>query len=626
MKKKRILGIILILTLVVSTLLFAVSCKDKKEEQTFSIIDLKEVNNLAEIQKGGDLVFEWVNGVPYNPDMPTAVIFHGEYTNKSLDSRFSMELDSDIYTKYDSSSTSTPYVLKKNIAGHHNNGFIYDLSKYWQRVVGFNIAIFHWEKFADETDTDMTLSKLFAVPKMRYKTEDGYETNKVPNYSLVEIASAEFLDFIPDTAKGREIRFVGNGVGANLALGVSSYLHFANDKGVIDDKKLPTRTALCDPYINPENINLKSNFADFSTENGVIGMVDEMLEYTTNAGVVTEMIEMYEKSQDSDKVDTSKYAYDFDLNPSAEEVYESIKDKLAYLQIDQTYTLKIVEEKYQDFMAQKRVALDWYLYSIIGSDDTGVGNPKDPSSTASGSSNWGVDYLGKSTFTRPILNDRATSNNGVSSSSMSNNFGVSAWTPTVYTMALKGLRFSLKDYSGSALSDNVHSRPYYQETPYVLNYFSSEIYQKSNQKNYTLICGFVGFDKNKNNVIDDGINAGIADCAINVDIVLKSDKSEVANFDVVTDKNGYYAINLPDKVNLGGGEMSESGYTFKNAHTITLTVKPNFKNMAIPNAISSNMYTRLAQGHNFSSYEKSFDLQYYYANAITIQNCLMYEG
>ncbi|HKL73781.1 MAG TPA: hypothetical protein VJ903_02700 [Clostridia bacterium] len=622
---KKTLFVLLLASLILTSLtLFA--CKKKGEES--SIIDLEKLEYLAEIQKGGDLTFEWLR--PYNSIKPTLILFHGEWLDNSAN-KFNMALDTNEYTMYDATTNPTDYVVQKNINGYLSNGLNHDLSYYWLTVAQYNVAVFHWERFADD-DTEGISSKLYAVPKMRYRKADGsYETVKVPKLGLASIVASLYLKEMDGKTSGNEIRFVGNGIGANLALSVSDLLTTYYDDNLIDGNCLPQRLAMCDPYLSTDDMHLQIPWDEgINTSGGTMSMINDMLTKVTNVGTVCEMVENKEMTlYTTEIVDEygvpstvelykETYAYDVTRKSAAiESLFNDIKSKVAYLEMAQSYSLKFSES----FKKLKRIALDWYLYSVIGSDDPKIGYPTQEISTSS-TCNWGRRE------TRPMINDRKT-NNDISSATASNrgfNFSVSAWTPTVYTRALKGISFKQKKDTTNA-SSNVHGVVTYNYSDYILETFCSENRQKSDQTDYTLICGYIYFDANSDSYINDGADKGIANAKVNFDISPKNVDSAgaKANFDVTTDQNGFYVIRLNDKTVGTSGDVSEKGYRFNETFNVKLTYLITSTKYVYQTQQASGLYYETSQGHNFSTSTCSFELNDYYADAITIKNCLLIE-
>lgn len=613
-------------------------CKGKTNDKT-ELIKSSDIAYLDEIQESGNLTFEWLK--PYNASKPTAVIIPGE----SDGNKFSMTLDETEYT-FKSELLTTGYTVESGI-GYKAQGLNLDLSYYWLNVSEWNVAIFHWESFAVESNPDDIVAKFYSLPKMRYYTGEGsYETTRVPHNNLTEITASLYCEEMKkcydDTLKGevngKEIRFIGNGVGADLALSVASYLNAVSDGGSLDKNYLPSRIALCDPYMSIEDMHMpddKLPWTDVSSADGTINVVDGLLTEVTGYGAVVEMIETEEvKTETVDnngQTDTKKtysYAYDIEKSEKAEESYKNIKNKVAHLTLSESYSVRFSDA----YKSLKRTALDWYLYSIVGSDDAdntaggeyAIGYPKNLSDfqtyyTYDGF-NWGKN------MTRPIMNNRALNNDSNSgiARSRGKNFGVSAWTPTVYTRALKGITFTLqKKAVKNSIGTDIHGNYKYSMSDYVMPYFRSENFQKSDQTDYTLICGYVYKDINKDGFIDDGF-AGLPEARLSVKVTTgDSTATVVADFTVTTDENGFYVIRFEDKTKDSEGELSKTGYSFSTEHKVEISLIPESHDYYGIATASSGIYYDTVGGHNFKNFTTTITMNSYYADAITIANCLV---
>lgn len=603
--------------------IFVSSACGKKKENKLEILNTEKLEYLKEIQANGDLVFEWLGN--YNINRPTIILFHGETPN--YEKRFDMNLDTNEYTVYNETSMPSDYVVEKANSGYNKQGFNADVLYYWQRVALFNVVIFHWESFADD-DIEAISSKLYTVPKMRYKKADKtFETNKVPKAALASIVTSLYIKEMEGKATGKEIRFVGNGAGANLALSVCDLLASYYKEQLISGEYLPARLALCDPYLSSDNMYLDISWDKYiNTSNGTLGMINHMISKINSIGITVEMIEnkAIEKYKTTTideygktvEVELNKETYAYQINrknAAIKDIFDEILSKIAYLEIAQSYSLKFSEK----YLAYKRIALDWYLTSIIGSDDINVGYPLTESNNNS-NCNWGIRN------TRPILNNRYPNNDSSSSvgSNRGKNYGVSAWTPTVYTRALRGISFTQKKKTTNASSD-VHDNMRYNYSEYILQHFCVENYQKSNQNDYTLICGYVYLDKNKDAYINDGITAGIGSAKINFSIMPSKDADKpIAEFDATTDDSGFYVIKLNDKT-VENGDESQSGYKFNVDHEVTLTYIISSPKYVYQSLQASGIFYETVSGHNFSSATCKFTLNHYYADAITVKNCLL---
>ncbi len=609
MKIKKTVIIILATLMIFSAVISLSACNKNGDEST--LIKLDNINYLEEIQDGGegDLVFEWLK--PYNNTRPVAIIIPGEFTDNS-DNKFSMSLDSKEYT-FKSEAPTAFTIDDVATIGWKAQGLKRDLAWYWLNVANYNVAIFHWERFADEESPDIILSKLFSVPKMRYKVEDGYETASVPQYSLTEVLAAVYMQQMSDKANGKEIRLIGNGVGASLALSLSHYIATYYAKGELDGKFVPNRLALCDPYFSTTNMNLEIKWAnEIDTTKGMMKVADTMLDLVCEAGTAVEMVESLEVTDDA-----TKYAYNLEKSEVMEDIYSSIKSKLAYLELREKYSVRFSN----DYQKQKRVALDWYLYSIIGSDSTDYGYPASYDNYLTYSNHtWGPNA------TRPMINDPYR--NGKNNSYSGKNYALSAWTPTTWIRALKGISFGMKKFSSNTSNNTVHGNQIFSYKLTQLEYFRSEANQVSSLSGYTLICGYVYKDINGNKYIDDGATQGISNAQLMVIITATVDGEEktIGEFQTTADKDGFYTIKLMDKTVDDEGNYSSDGYRFNISHSIKITFVPDsnkYYNIATgitPSAIVS--YYETVAAHNFTKYVGTVTLSRYYANAITITNCL----
>lgn len=609
MSWKKVITIFLVAAVLLTALVSLTSCNNK--EEIIPPIKLSDINNISQIQAegAGDLVFEWLR--EFESTKPTVIIIHGETTDNS-GNRFSMSLNDKEYTfKKDSPTAFT--VDSTATIGWKAEGLRLDLSWYWLNVAQYNVAIFHWERFADEENPDDILAKMFSLPKMRYKTEDGYETSAVPQYSLTEVLAAVYLDEMSDKANGKEIRLVGNGVGGTLALSLTHYLATYYSNKQVEGKLVPNRLALCDPYLPTTNMNLDIKWAPIDTTKGMLSVADVMLDAIGYVGTAIEMIESLEVTDE-----TTKYAYDFEKSEVMHAVYTSLKSKLAYFEFRQKYSVRFSN----GYQKQKRVALDWYLYSIIGSDSLDIGYPTSYENYLTYSNHtWGPNA------TRPMVND--PHRNGKNNSYSGRNYAVSAWTPTVWIRAMKGLSYTMKKYSSTTSNNTIHGNAIYSYQLTQLEYFRSETSQISELKDYTLICGYVYKDINKNKYIDDGVTQGIANALLNVTVTTTESGTEelLSSFSVKTGSDGFYVIKFMDKTIDDEGNYSEAGFRFNTNIAVKINFVPssnqyyNIASAVTPTA--GEPYYNTVSAHNFTRYETTVSLSRYYANAITITNCLV---
>lgn len=584
-------------TLVALSLLFSLSVfifaktKDETPPERMTVVKLSDIKNIP----SESLSIEWLGSSGYNVDHPTMILFHGEMPS-SWDSKFSMNLPESEYVYY--SENINNYNFTRNLDIERA------LHQYWLQQE-YNVGIFHWEKFADDS-MDKLAKKLFNSVDMRYKTaEKTYENNDLPNYSLTETAAAVYLDEIPDEAYGKEIRLVGNGIGANLALAVSDYLYTAYTKGAIRPEVLPHRVSLIDPYLLPEAFSAEARWRDIPTQNGLLGMTDNMLAYTTPKGLVAEMVENVEVgaapagTEPKEKL-TSPYEYV--LNASQKAIKNGIKANTAYLLLRQKYSEGFYTKKYRE---QNRAGLDWYLYSVKGSDDNAIGYPDAAADYASSYCNWGRFN------TRPILNDRQRNDQ----SSRGKNYAVGAWTETVWIRALKGIEFRMQkfedyveDGDGKVIKDK-HGQSMYTYTDYHIERFRSENYQRAINMNKTIVAGYVFNDKNEDRVMNEGIGSYLGGLAINVQLTTSVDgqTETVEQFVTYTSSDGFYLISFDRP--------------FINSHNLTLTVVPPSSSFNVQTAGLTTYHVQDLTKHTFTKNTKTLSMTSSYADAITMANC-----
>lgn len=575
----------------------------------------EEIAYLSDVQKAEQLRFEWLR--EYNPERPTLVVIHGETTGKGTE-KFSMTLDSEEYTF--KTNESTDYVVATGI-GYKAQGLDLNLAKYWQNVAGYNVVLFHWERFADE-DSDSVLAKVFSVPKMKYVKDDGsFEANAVPKNPLAEVFAALYIKEFSDKPLLRETRWVGNGVGADMIAAAADYMLGYIQSGTLDEKYLPDRMTLCDPYLSISDLHLSGGKTTWGADatQGAMGLTASFLA-DLDPYMAIETVESKEVVQ-KDSETTVTYAYDIPKSEKAERGFAEIKKHVAYLELSESYSRSFSSE----YKAQKRIALDWYLYSVIGSDDSNnagggatIGYPRNLSDYQTYLSysgfNWGTNE------TRPMINNRALNNDASTNnaSTRGKNFSLSAWTPTTYTKGLRGRAFTMKKESQKSTDSDVHGNATYRMNDYVLTYFRSETFQVS-AADTTVVCGYVYLDKNKDGYINDG-KSGVKNARLSVTVV--ANEKTVSTFSVTTDESGFYSFSFKDAVENTEGELV-GGYSFSVAHTVTIELEPNSHDyVATPSALTGQYYD-LLRGNNFSAYKGTVTLNNYVADSTLVANCLV---
>lgn len=458
---------------------------------------------------------EWVNELgektDFNNIKPVVILFHGI---SDFNLKESYSLDSNIYT-YDSATSEGG--LDLNARDINKN-----LAFYW-RQMGFNVGVFHVEAFTDDTHANV-VKKIFDKGAVSYKNKAGETIEGGTDFSLTDLFVSRFLKLMENKPingsvqpnRIMEIRFIGNSTGAILALSAAEALNTLYSEGKISGNYVPTRITLTNPYLS----NDSEKIGDY---NSVLEYVSAKLPVLADKGAVFELIESdfefynsYAKPYTGLLVDTEgegeSAVTKVTLGSEGDSLlYKNILRKCAYLPLRESYS-NAYTDSYKKY---DRAALDWYLYSVFGSDD----------STISTSTNAGYNN------SRPMLDDR----NGGGSQSVSR-YSVSAWTPTSFTRALRGVEFNMskRTYDGSGN---------YVFKDYTLNKLATESYQISNLSGVKL-CGYVYSADDGSSYINYGLDKRLSDVEIRVVI---TDGNNVIRLDGRSGLDGFYSIDIDAK-------------------------------------------------------------------------------
>ena len=639
MKKNFLNVCVLILMVIVSiygTFVFF-GCKEKDE----GFLSVDDIKGLRELKEKGIVYFEWLS--EYSENKPTLIVFHGE---QKQDDVFKIDLDKTVYVNdvlyKDKTLEDDPFGLLGNGFRLTSDGTAYWMSDYWITEAEFNVVIFHCEKFFAE-DVKNCSTKIYSDYKMRY-LDDGSLKELKTEISFTEAVAALYAEeMLKVNSSAKEIRFLGNGIGANLAVSVAYYLNSAFKKGAIDEKLLPYRVTLCDPYLNNEKTTFSVSFDNaLAVNEGELGIVTSMLRALNNSSVAIEIIESEEADEDGKN---AVYAYDCSNDIKDSDIYSQFKKQGAYLALSESYSKN---QSFDEYKFYKRIAFDWYIYSVIGSDNTekiegyyessnmgtddrlSAGYPhtlKEYREGIYGVTNWGTNYR------RPILNNRIFSNDIDPNIGATRgiNFGVGAWTPTAYIKALCGTSFTQQEayaYDGEL---NIYGSRKYLYRPYVLKVFRTENFQYADRNDYTLVTGRIYFDENENASMDDGIKHGMrSELFFNVYKGNESDK--ILSETITTDANGYYCIILKDALNdaetfdFSGtdGNYTLTGMKFDNEEYLMVELSllcP--KKYTAAREPSKEVYYTAVNKHNFYSNGKiTIAINTSTVHSVLIRNCL----
>ncbi len=525
--KSKLISLVLVCVLV-GVMMLAIGCDEKPQNPTLEYPKVEEMpTNLPDYM--GQI--EWVDATAHSTSFDknkSTIILVGGYS--AYNKKYAFGLNTAEY-KYD--TTETEGGLSKNANQYFIENGTTELSAYWSKL-GYNVGVFHYESFADDT-LEAVNNKIYNSLDMRYKNEDGdliTYNNMLPDFNLTDLLVARWLEITEkydvtgaiSNSKPREVRFVGTSVGANLAVSATEYLNRMYGYGQIGAECLPTRVTLTNPYLS------NSDFAINGAETVVTTALAKMesdISYLANLGTVFELLESdsefflsYEEPysgvtskeiiEDDDKDDDKEEPeIEYTLTDKGDAgVYNKIKNNVAYLTFNESYSKSFSE----GYAKMDRAVLDWYLYSVVGSDDTNI-------TTTSN-----VGYFNS----RPMLDDRGYGSQAVS------RYSVSAWTPTVYTRAQRGAEY--------VMLNRTYTSDSYVYQDYNLTKLASENYQVSDISGVQVV-GYVYTKYAKADAVNFNKDNTFADFKVKVTVHIS--KTNI-DFYATTDANGFYSLTIPE--------------------------------------------------------------------------------
>ena len=496
---KKILVTLFLIICISLTSVALVACNDNEEETPF-VAPSFEFTNPDDLSDYG-LTIEWIgsNGeaTTFQKNRPTAIVFGGvtDYNIKEA-----INLNSEVYT---ASVIATSITLQKT-------------SRLWDRQ-GFNIGVFHYENFADDTEENV-IKKIFNSSSMTYINKDGETKTTAPDFNLTEAFISAYLKSATsdDLANSggkyiQEVRFIGNGVGAVLALSVAEYLDYLYENGAVGVGYLPDRIDLIDPYFSNTGSATVVDFYEQTTIGSALNFSSNAVKELSKKGTVFTLVESDKEYYDSYENRYSGVSIIDDVVTLTEQgdsaLYLDIKKNVAYLNFSETFSEKLPET----YRALKRSTLDWFLYTINGSD-------------------WGSITNQSETDIRPMIDGYEMMNTSVATSVK---YAVSAWTPTVYLRAVRGHEYNMATYSTN--TQKVSS--------YVMERFQAESKQISDltMDNAYAVCGYAYLQEDSSYFINLNRSARLEGITVNVAMTL-DDKTTTVQ--VKTDSDGFYFYNL----------------------------------------------------------------------------------
>ena len=515
MNIRKILAILLVLTLITGLVAVTVACNDddvtpeQPQDYKFNYEGITQPAGINDYE----LKIEWIDAegkeTTFKNQKPVVILFAGITENTRKES---YTLPEDVYVR-DILSSSIKDTLNRNTAS------------YWIKA-GYNVGVFHYESFADDT-LDNVSKKIYSKAFNTYKTL----ANEVgtANFNLTEAfvsawkSVVDVADLSGNNINMFEVRFIGNSVGANLALSASDYLYEMYVAGKIAGNAVPNRVSIINPYFSNMGDATTVDYRTEKTIGSALSYNNQLIEKLAKKGMIFDMYESDEDFYDSygDRYtgvvvsgNEGETVVNFtDTGDSA--LYLNIKKYVAYVNFTETFSQEFPES----YKRYDRVVLDWYLYSMGGSDNGSVSVRDD-------------GY-------RAHLDNY--SHSSVSYTSLK--YAVTAWTPTVYLRAVRGVEYKMVTISGSTVK------------PYYMSIFQSETNQKSNMNILSdyFLCGYVYNAIDDTDFVNLRYDARLSGVKVNLSVAPTDpsnsnalDSSKIKEYSVYTEEDGFYRFNMPE--------------------------------------------------------------------------------
>lgn len=515
MNIRKILAILLVLTLITGLVTVTVACNEddvtpeQPQDYKFNYEGITQPAGINDYE----LKIEWIDAegkeTTFKNQKPVVILFAGITENTRKES---YTLPEDVYVR-DILSSSIKDELDRNT------------SSYWIKA-GYNVGVFHYESFADDT-LDNVSKKIYSKAFNTYKTL----ANEVgtANFNLTEAfvsawkSVVDVADLSGNNINMFEVRFIGNSVGANLALSASDYLYEMYVAGKIAGNAVPNRVSIINPYFSNMGDATTVDYRTEKTIGSALSYNNQLIEKLAKKGMIFDMYESDEDFYDSygDRYtgvvvsgNEGETVVNFtDTGDSA--LYLNIKKYVAYVNFTETFSQEFPES----YKRYDRVVLDWYLYSMGGSDNLSVSVRDD-------------GY-------RAHLDNY--SHSSVSYTSLK--YAVTAWTPTVYLRAVRGVEYKMVTISGSTVK------------PYYMSIFQSETNQKSNMNILSdyFLCGYVYNAIDDTDFVNLRYDARLSGVKVNLSVAPTDpsnsnalDSSKVKEYSVYTEEDGFYRFNMPE--------------------------------------------------------------------------------
>ena len=515
MKIRKILAVLLVLALTMGIVAVTVACNDDEDETPITSDYNFNYEGIAQPAGINDyeLKIEWIDAegkeTTFKNQKPVVILFAGVTENTRKES---YTLPEDVYTR-DLLASSIKDTMDRNT------------SSYWIKA-GYNVGVFHYESFADDTQENVS-KKIYSKAFNTYKTL----ANQVgtANFNLTEAFVSTWKKVV-DVANLNgnnidmfEVRFVGNSVGANLALSASDYLYEMYLAGKIAGNAVPNRVSIINPYFSNVGDATIVDYRNEKTIGSALSYNNEIIEKLAKKGMIFDMYENDEDFYDSygdrytgvavSESEGQTVVNFTEIGDSG--LYLNIKKYVAYVNFTETFSQDFPES----YKRYDRAVLDWYLYSMGGSDSTSV-SVRDDGYRAH------LDYYSHSSVSYTSLK-----------------YAVTAWTPTVYLRAVRGVEYRMVTVSGS----NIKS--------YYMSNFQAETNQKSNMNILSdfFLCGYVYTAMDGTDFVNLRYDARLSGVKVNLSVAPTDpdnsnalDSTKLKEYSVYTEEDGFYRFNMPE--------------------------------------------------------------------------------
>lgn len=524
---RKLISILLILALGIGVTIYLFGCKENVEPIEYDVqVNLEQIvkpTNLPDYSLSIEWFDQFGQTTSFVKNKPVMILFNGfsEYNREE-----SLTLPEDIY------GASNTQVISASIAPTFNR----NLSFYWNKLVlQYNVGVFHYEHFADDTDFNIN-SKIYDESKCTYKI--GEEDIQQADFNLTEAFISAWKTIIDDESltgsDGNsilEVRFIGNSVGANLALSCADYLYAAFEQNLIPSTYVPNRITMTNPWLsNDEDLSTKVSFRKEKELNSAISYNEKRITELAVKGVVFELIEgdptFYNSYENIYDGCLAEIIVDNESTPIWEsgidtDLYESIKSNVAYLTFAETYSLQYTDS----YKKYDRAVLDWYLYTAGGSDSSSITTLRAGFKPIYDS--WGHPSVTHNSYTESTTNG------------YSMKYGISAWTPTIYLRAVRGVEYSMKVYNSSG------------STNHVLVKYQAEARQMSNldMENGFFVCGYIYESMDMTSFVNLLPGAGFPNYTFSIVATPEQEYSSIEQvFLVTTEEDGFYKCVLNEEL------------------------------------------------------------------------------